>query len=737
MLYLAIFVSGLAGLTWEVLWIHHAGLALGVSAQGSAITFASIMLGMAVGSVLAGRALGRWPRLEPLAGYAALELAIGVCGAALPQGFESLASIDVAVWRASPALAPVVHLGGILLVLGAPSVAMGASLPLFSRLASRDGSSLARLYAVHVAGAALGTLSCALWLIPSLGIELTGALASASNVAIAGLFFVAARRRSRQAGATATEVSAGEPVSAEAVGCTQATWTAFTTGFVTFALEVAWFRSLRAAFQATTESAALVLGSALLGLALGARLAPWLRRRLTGHLELVLLAAGVLVLAASPVVERFDLFVPTGGDSYLAFSARRFGAAAALLVPCFLALGVGLPWLFDSLSDARQVARLYAVNTAGSVAGSIGAAWVLLPSIGAVRAGWIAGGLLVALAAAFARGRVRVLAGVLGVASLALAVAAGSGAGRLRMQIDADRLRPTRLLDVKESADSTVTTAELDGGMRVLVIDGFVASGDAKTAHYMPWMGRLPMLMHEKPEQALVICFGTGQTANAVRRERPVHLDIAEINPAVLDFAKDFPVNEGVLDDPSVTAHVMDGRAWLRRTTTRYDVVTLEPMPPTFAGSNALYSLEFYELIKAKSRPDARVAQWLPFHLVTPRESASIVRTFVTAFPEAWLWIDLESRTGVLLGRVGEPRDRPPDERWPGLARGGTGRDLTDEQVRHNQLFGPEVLARYAERGELITDDNQRLSYGFGRLKGFDGLGKGELDVLRALAAVR
>ena len=36
----------------------------------------------------------------------------------------------------------------------------------------------------------------------------------------------------------------------------------------------------------------------------------------------------------------------------------------------------------------------------------------------------------------------------------------------------------------------------------------------------------------------------------------------------------------------------MDGRAWLRRTERRYDLITLEPMPPNFAGVNALYSLE-------------------------------------------------------------------------------------------------------------------------------------------------
>ena len=68
----------------------------------------------------------------------------------------------------------------------------------------------------------------------------------------------------------------------------------------------------------------------------------------------------------------------------------------------------------------------------------------------------------------------------------------------------------------------------------------------------MEWMGRLPMLAHPDPQQALVICFGTGRTANAVREEGPAQLDIAEISPAVFGMAQHFEMNRGVLDDPRV-----------------------------------------------------------------------------------------------------------------------------------------------------------------------------------------
>jgi spermidine synthase len=164
------------------------------------------------------------------------------------------------------------------------------------------------------------------------------------------------------------------------------------------------------------------------------------------------------------------------------------------------------------------------------------------------------------------------------------------------------------------------------------------------------------MLLHPAPRRALVICFGTGQTANGVRREGVERLDIVDVSPAVLSMAPLFPSNERVLQAPGVRPIVMDGRAWLRRTSLRYDVVTLEPMSPRFAGTNALYSLEFYRLVAARLTPEGVAAQWLPIHLLSPFEAASIAATFQAVFGDASLWLDPVDHTGVLLGRVGHAR---------------------------------------------------------------------------------
>jgi hypothetical protein len=229
-------------------------------------------------------------------------------------------------------------------------------------------------------------------------------------------------------------------------------------------------------------------------------------------------------------------------------------------------------------------------------------------------------------------------------------------------------------------------------------------------AFYMRWMGSLPALLHPDPRRGLVICFGTGDTANALRRETTGQIDVVDISRSVFELAPYFHVNEGVLSDPRVTAIQMDGRAWLRRSPQRYDVITLEPMPPNFSGVNSLYSREFYEILARRLEPGGVVAQWLPIHLLTPEHAASVSATFLSVFPDAMLWFDPVGATGILLGRRAGAAE-PLGTDWPGLSRVARKRSLTDEQIRSSALLNASQLARYASAGELVTDDNQMLQF--------------------------
>lgn len=730
----AVTLGGMAALSWEVLWQTQVDLALGISALGTALTLAATMAGMTIGALTMGRRLQRQPTNDPLWLYGRLELVIGVSGMVMLPGFALLQTLDTSLYPVSPQLAPIAHILGVLLLLGPPTLAMGATVPVFRLVADRHGASISRLYGLNTAGAAIGVLLLTFVLLPPLGIAQTTAVVVTLNLLVGALAWAlsqrargasatdlsatdaAAQQHQTSAAATPTATPAAAPspdaVSGQSEGAAPSLAIAglmvFVTGLVTFGLEIAWFRAMRAAFWSTSGSFAVILASVLIPLALGARLVPTMRRRGLSP-GFVIGLAGAAILLATPLVERLDLLAAFHGE-YYEILGRWLGVSLLIIGPAITLLGMALPWCMEQFTRPGEIGRLYGLNTVGAVIGSLVTAWWLLPGLGFARASWLLGGLTVVVGLFTSAGRRRQIVLMVGLPSLLIAVLQTSSPGRDRIH-GHKGFRRFEILAMREGPDSTVTVLRLPNGKNLLMVDGFGATGEQGQAHYMQWMGRLPSLLHDDPSQGLVICFGTGQTANAVRSEGIDSLDVVELSPAVLELAPLFRSNEGVLDDERVHPTVMDGRAWLRRVERRYDVITLEPMPPTFAGVNALYSREFYELAAARLADGGIIAQWLPVHLVDSFLSPSIAATFMDVFPNAGLWIDPPSGTGILLARAGDD-DRPLGSDWPGLDRPSAKRTLTDTQIKEALLLGPELLARYAAQGRVITDDNQLLTLG-------------------------
>jgi spermidine synthase len=731
-LYPLVFLAGVAALCWEVLWQLEASLAIGVSAKGTSITLAATMGGMCLGSIMMGRLLRARTVEHPLRVYGSLELLVGVTGAFfLLPGFRTLERVDGGLYVGHPGLAAIAHFAGIVCILGPATLAMGATIPVLGLMARATRSSIATLYAVNTAGASLGVLLVSFVAIPHLGIELAVTATACVNLAVAASCWLFRIR---------TKASLEEAEHGEALVGTPERYGALVvlvTGLISLGLEVAWFRALRAAFLSTTQAFAIMLVSVLIPLAVGARLAKSFADKRV-PLGTILVGAGAAVLLATPVVERFDRLTSASPLGFWATNALWLGASLAVLGPSMVLLGVCLPWILREHAAPHAWGRLYAVNTLGAVAGSLLAAWVLLPAIGFARTAWLLGAAPLVVGVAMLRGRVRWAASAVFASTLAVAFFGESGIGRDRVQGNFNS-PVTRVLAFDEGPNSSVAVAETKRDGRMLVIDGFVATGQSIGTHYMAWMGRLPMVLHPNPRSALVICFGTGQTANAVRSEGPASLDVVELDPAVLRMAPLFTANQRVLDDPRVHPIVMDGRAWLRRTDHRYDVITLEPMPPNFAGVNSLYSREFYELAAARLNPQGLITQWVPFHLLSVHDALSIAATFQEIFPDALLWIDPNGGTGILVGRK-SGGVAPIGQEWPGLARSGISRDMSPAEVRSRVALAPSDLARYARAGEIITDDNQLLAYGPQRHREYvltENLGNTNLAVLLRLAEGR
>jgi spermidine synthase len=695
-IYAAITLSGIGGLTWEILWQHESALLLGVSSHGTAITLASLMGGLGLGAFAVSRHADRIERPVLAYGVAAATVALG--GLLVAPGMRLVAAIDPLFYGWSTEAAWILQLVATAALIMVPATAMGATLPLLASCARDLRVSMAQLYAANTAGAVVGILLASFVSLPMMGVHKTSLLAATLDLGVAGWAFL---HSYRTLPLTEEEKRARVPARSLAL--------AFYSGFAVLALEVSWFRSLRAAFQASTESFAVILAAFLLPLAVSAAIVPRFAQR-RGLLYALLFSAGFAVLTVTSFVDRMDEWVTA--DFYSPMTAvRRFAICVAIMGPPVSLIGGVLPTLLARHVGGVSTGRLLAANTVGAIAGTLIAGFVTLPWIGATCTSWAIAASMFLVGFGLVGGNRRHALLAVGAAAAAAALVLKYHGGTARERVQGFGVRNyNRILFVSEGPDSTVWVAHNNrSGKRRLVIDGFEASGeDQDGEHYMRWMGHLPALAHEGSlENALVICFGTGQTADAVRQHGPARLDIADVNPAVFEAAPLFTSNNGVLSDPSVRHFVMDGRKFLRRhQEPKYDLITLEPMPPNFAGTNNLYSTEFYELARSRLAEGGVVAQWLPMHIMATSHMKAILGSFVDVFPHSKLWIDPVGGTGIVVGSSSPWTTNAPT--FP--------LDLDHGAIARGYLLDGDELRRLTAHSERVTDDNQLLSYGLARL---------------------
>ncbi len=166
------------------------------------------------------------------------------------------------------------------------------------------------------------------------------------------------------------------------------------TGASGLVVEQVFEKLLSTVVGASTPAGAIVLAVYFLGLCVGALLYPRLRRRVPNGAVLYAAVEAFtglwgLLLAAflSPVQELSGHLVALGGDHGAAVFALRLLVALAWIAPPTVAMGASFPGVVAYLRHTRDRARtgasaFYALNVAGAVVGSFGAAYGLFPWLG-------------------------------------------------------------------------------------------------------------------------------------------------------------------------------------------------------------------------------------------------------------------------------------------------------------------------------------------------------------------
>ncbi len=116
------------------------------------------------------------------------------------------------------------------------------------------------------------------------------------------------------------------------------------------------------------------------------------------------------------------------------------------------------------------------------------------------------------------------------------------------------------------------------------------------------------ILIHPSPKRALLIGGGDGGTLREILRYKSIEaVDFAELDSDVVAFSKKyFPsIHRNAFDDPRVTFHYGDGRAFVERAGEElrsgnakgYDIIIMDMTDP-MGPASALYTVEFFSAVK-------------------------------------------------------------------------------------------------------------------------------------------
>ncbi len=737
LLLVLLLLSGACALIYQVLWLRLLSLTFGVTVHAASIVLGSFMGGLAVGSLLAGRWADRHPR--PLMLFGLIELGIGLCALLSPFALDAVQSLFVAVAPRLPdslVVGSAVRVTLAFAVLLVPTALMGATMPIVvkSSLTKLEnlGTRVSLLYAANTTGAIVGTLVAGFYLIPQIGLSRAFLLAAGINT-IVGLLSIAASRRITKAvpePPTIVASPAASPVQRPYnYGARVALAVAAVSGFASLALEVVWFRMLAIFHGPTSYTFTVVLATVLVGIAAGSALAaPLLRWR---RLDWVQVLAVIQLAGAALVLLSFQgILNPDAAPQWLegvlttlgvGFATPAVGMSLTVVLPTSIFFGVSFPIALKVWAGAdghyndtgRRVGLFYSANVGGGILGSLAAGFVLLPLLGSHRSLLVLASCYLASAVALQIVCARRRPLITGLATVGAGVVVMLSSG-VPDPLDIMQRRIYSGRPVIWQDEGMQTTVAVVGGVlnRVLYLDGRHQANDSEGMSFVHRrIGLLPVVLHPQPRRALVVGLGGGASPGAMSQFPGLSVDVVELSEGVIAASEYFShINFNILHNPSVRVRVDDGRNFLLRVRTPYDVITADAIIPRHAGANSLNSVEYFRLVRSALADQGVALHWNGG--ANEAEYKLILRAFTTAFPHTTLWGDGSLMVGTL-----EPLS-VSRSRIEGLLSNPVTRDAlklmhvetVDHLVRMFKANTADIMAFLGE-GAPLSDDRPLLEY--------------------------
>jgi len=397
---------------------------------------------------------------------------------------------------------------------------------------------------------------------------------------------------------------------------------AFVVGAIVMSFEMLGSRYLNPYFGSGIYTWASLISTVLASLTVGYFLGGWLADRRPSAAVL-----GVTVLIGSLYILLLPLFAQPMLEIVLEriddIKAGSLVSSVLILFFPVLFLGMYSPFAIRLLLTSAQHSGMvsgtvYGISTAGSIVGTLGTTFYLIPSIGSRAitlslgiAGLVSALLLIALPHLTGR-----RAAAAAIAALFCALTAG--------QLQAEDLVDEKLrLDLLKRPDGQLARIETE--YNDIYINkrrnALTMSFQLKGWHYTESVTNLrdpddlpvvytqmmtaSLIYPQSLKRILMIGLGGGSISTYLGRAMPdAEIDTVEIDPGVIDVARKF---FGIMDSPRVRYLDGDGRVFLTRNKKQYDLILIDAFHGGYVPFHLL-TREFYTLVKQRLAPGGAAA---------------------------------------------------------------------------------------------------------------------------------
>ena len=604
LIYLIFFLSGAAGLIYELVWVRSLGLVFGGSHLAVTTVLSVYMAGLALGSYLLGKYVQHSKR--PLLLYGLLEIGVGVSAVAFVLFIKIYPSIYIPLAQGkdhAPLYLSFIRVAFSLAALIVPTTLMGGTLPVLSSFLSKDsrdvGRHLSFLYGFNTLGAVAGTLVAGFYFLRFYSVSTTFGIALFVNL-IVGVTSILLQKKAevwlkgyrKAEGGRKSDPGWESPIEIgdfanPTLSLKLVLWGIGVSGFCALGYEVLWTRVLTIVVGASVYGFTTMLVAFLTGIALGSKAyGLYLRlfrkskttyRNSVAAFGIIQIVIGLTAWMVAYFIQDLPSISLRLRDTFRSLNLDFFAmqqwadltlAFAYMVVPAFF-MGLAFPLAGRVHAGYRKgigsaVGEVLAYNTIGAILGAALTGYVMayifsiersLQMLTVINIGF---GVLILFSS---KGNKPLLWGIGGAASAALIFLAVNSSFLQMWDIRFFALFQTNQSEIfrtpeaarsafqnaevlyyGEGLEAIVSSVKIKGGDQGFITNGRVeASTNLQDQQLQFTLGHLPMLLCKNPKNVLVVGLGSGMTVGATS----VHPDVekvvlVELEPKMVGVAKTF-----------------------------------------------------------------------------------------------------------------------------------------------------------------------------------------------------